>query len=247
MRRKTVTVLALLATLAIMPAAAQAVSVDLELELLVDVSGSIDASEFTLQMQGYANAFNDPVVYSQIAAGNGVAVTLIQWSSGTQQAQSLGWTLLTDQTSSQNFATAILGVARAFTGNTGPGSAINYGAPLFTANGYEGTRLVMDVSGDGTQNSGDSTPAARDAAYAAGITINGLAIGGQAITDWYTANVKTPDGFVDSAADFAAFGDAIDRKIISEVAGPIPEPVTVTALLAGLVGIGGYLRKRRMA
>ncbi|WP_409559305.1 DUF1194 domain-containing protein, partial [Accumulibacter sp.] len=38
--------------------AANAVPVGLELVLLVDVSGSVDATEYALQKTGYVNAFN---------------------------------------------------------------------------------------------------------------------------------------------------------------------------------------------
>jgi len=247
--RKATVVLALLTALVITPSMAHAVAVDLELALLVDVSGSVDGSEYTTQMGGYSAAFRDATIQGEIAAGNGIAVSMVQWSSGNEQSQVVGWTLLTDAASSNAFADAIDAVVRAFDGLTAPGSAINFAVPTFDNNGFEGDRLVIDVSGDGRQNDGASTTAARDAADAADIVINGLAIqtDDSGLGAWYTANLKTPTGFVVIADDFADFEAAVDRKILTEVVGVIPEPMTMAAMFMGVAGIAGYIRKRRMA
>ena len=148
---------------------ANAIPVALELQLLVDVSGSVDANEFNLQKGGYVAAFQDPVIQAAIAAlagSGGIAVQYISWSGADQQTVQVGWTHITDAASANAFAAAINATVRPFSGNTAPGSAINFGTPLFLNNGFEGTRLVMDVSGDGAQNEGASTPAARDDAAA---------------------------------------------------------------------------------
>lgn len=55
-------------------------AVDLELLLLVDVSRSVDANEYILQRDGYADAFRDPAFYSgYIASGRyrRIAVSLV--------------------------------------------------------------------------------------------------------------------------------------------------------------------------
>jgi hypothetical protein len=258
MRNKITVVLALLTALAIMPSAAQAVAVDLELVLLVDVSGSVDTSEYDTQISGYVAAFDDATIQGKIAAGNGIAVCLVQWSGVGQQDKSVDWTLITDATSSAAFADAIEGISRPFTGTsalTAPGDAIDYAvAELASDNGYEGDREVIDVSGDGSQNdptssNADDTDDARDAADSAGIVINGLAIltDEADLDDWYTAHVKTPTGFVVVADDFTDFEATVNRKILSEVTGTVPEPLTMAAMFMGVAGIAGYIRKRRAA
>jgi hypothetical protein len=219
------------------PGLASAAPVTVELLLLVDVSGSVDATEYDLQKQGYVDAFNDPGIQALIAAApNGVAVAYAEWASGGEQALLVGWTNLTDAASASAFGAAIGASARAFVGNTGPGSAINWGAPLFAGNGFEGTRLVMDVSGDGSQNSGDDTFAAATAAKAAGITINGLPILGSEpdLDDWYQGNIVTPGGgFLVVASDFTSFSDAVRQKIGREI--QVPEPAVMALFGFGLV------------
>lgn len=249
---KMLVAIALLSILAFMPAATQAVSVDMELALLVDVSGSISGPEYTTQMNGYIGAFNSSAVYNKVGAGSGIAVTMVQWSSSGSQSQVAGWTLITDQASCEAFALALGSVIRASAGSTAPGSAINFSTPLFAENGYEGTRLVMDVSGDGIENQGADTSDARDDAAAAGIIINGLTIdsaGSTFIRDWYVANAQTGAGsFTIGVDSFDDFQPAVERKIITEIGGGVvPEPLTMAGLFIGVTGLVGYVRKRRMA
>jgi hypothetical protein len=101
---------------------------------------------------------------------------------------------------------------------------------MFDDNGFEGTRLVIDVSGDGRNNQGRPAWAARDEAIARGITINGLPITSgnpnfgrppeDDLVDHYRDEViGGPGAFLVVAEGFGAFTNAVLSKLVREVAG----------------------------
>jgi len=206
--------------------------VELELVLAVDSSTSVDGREFELQRQGLARAFLHPDVVRAIrAAGErGIAVTLVQWSGALRQATVVDWTHLHDDDSAAAFAARIASVPRAFTGFTDIAGAIRYSVASIENNGFEGARLAIDVSGDGTGDPQRSARA-RDRAVARGITINGLVIHSFDIDLEELANIAVrehyadhviggPGAFMMTAENFVDFADAIRRKLVREIAGP---------------------------
>lgn len=204
-------------------------AVELELVLAVDTSASVSNDEYVLQMVGIANAFRHPEVLDAIAfyGGAGIAVTVVQWSSGEQQIQSVRWHHVFDVESAERLARAIESSPRAFGVNTTAiGSALRFSARLFNGNGFAGRRQTIDVSGDGRNNAGLVASTERDRAVAAGITVNGLAIlnGDTELERYYRINViGGPRAFVDTAADFADFARAIRDKLLREIAPIVSE------------------------
>jgi hypothetical protein len=219
-----------LAWLAIAGAAPTETRVDLELVLAVDVSDSVDADEALLQRRGYIEALTNRKVTDAIRAGpqGRIALTYIEWGDREYQRVVVGWRLIRDEASARAVADQIAeaGTQRSFA--TGIGAAITYAVPLFNDNGFSSSRHVIDISGDGPGNDGRPAILARNAAIAAGITINGLPIlDHKAVPGWlnrYYANnvIGGPDAFQIVADDFDDFGRAVLSKLVLEIAGNDP-------------------------
>lgn len=212
---------------------ADVLPVDLELVLAVDVSRSIDDDEYELQKQGYAQAFVNPTVLNAIKQGGQgrIAVTLVEWSGADFQKVVVPWTQVSDAASGRKFSDAVLKSPRSFWGWTSISGAIDASVPLF-GHGFAGTRKVIDVSGDGVNNSGRPAVSARDDALRAGITINGLVIMNDKpnagfiqppqppLDEFYRDNViGGPGSFVIAIDGFESFAVAIVNKLVREIAG----------------------------
>ena len=214
---------------------AEAAPVDVALVLVSDVSRSIDDSEFRLQKQGYRAAFTDPAVIAAITGGpdGAIAVAYVEFASADEVDTVLDWTVIHDAASASGFAARLAAAPRSFAGRTAIGAGLAQAIAMLDASGYQATRRVIDVCGDGTSNAGPAVEAMRDRAVAEGITVNGLTIindhpvswvfahvqppGG--LTAWYRAHVAGgPGSFVREVHDFANFGQAMTRKLVSEIA-----------------------------
>jgi hypothetical protein len=223
-------------TLAIqVPAARAAERVDLLLVFAVDVSRSIDAPKFQLQRDGYVAAINNPKVIDSIRSGatGRIAVCFIEWSGVTSQKLVIDWTVISDAESARRFSDGIIEAPRSFADRTSISAGIDFSVQHLERSPYEAPRRTIDVSGDGTNNSGRDVTAARDEALAKGITINGLVILSDAPLAWNPEHTNPPGGlaeyykrnvvggpgsFVLVAQNFESFGQAIINKLIAEVA-----------------------------
>src|SRR5712691_5828662 len=205
------------------PAFAQT-AVDLQLVLAVDASGSVDQRRFELQMQGYVAAFRDPRVLRAIQSGatQAISVTIVQWTGPALQIQVLPWTLIKDATTAHAFAAAIVATPRQlFSGGTSISGVIDYAVPLMLESQFKGTRRVIDISGDGSNNRGRPAASARDDAVRAGIVINGLPILAlePGLDRYYTDHViGGPGAFMVTAQTYETFAEAVLKKLITEIA-----------------------------
>ncbi len=207
-----------------MAAAQPLTRVDLELVLAVDTSGSVDASEFELQIEGLVRAFRDPAVIAAIigtGATGGVAATVVHWSSVNDQEQIIPWTRLTDEASAQAFATTIAAnVERRFSESTGIGGVLQYAERLIRRNRFEGRRKSIDVSGDGSNNSGIPPRLVRNMVVDEGITVNGLAILTEEpfLHHYFAKNVIGGAGaFVMTVSSYADIVMGMRNKLLREI------------------------------
>lgn len=238
MRKGVAGLIGLAAALAWPAAAVPAEPVDLELVLAVDVSGSVDAVEARMQRDGYVAAFADPAVIGAVRSGalGRIAVMYFEWSGFGQTVKPVDWTLIAGEEDALAFA-ARLNEAPIVRGRfTSISGAIGIGSVLFRDNGFEGTRRVIDISGDGPNNTGPRVNLVRDEIIGRAITINGLPIvndrpqpfGVPQIDDldiyFETCVIGGPGAFIVVAEDFQDFGAAIRRKLILEIAGIEPDP-----------------------
>ena len=237
--RCTFAALTLLALLAV-GRDARAQNTDLLLVLAADVSRSIDEGEFELQRKGYAAALSDPRVLAAIRGGtNGtIAICFVEWSGAGEQTVVVDWTVIRDDEDAGGLSATILAAPRSFMGRTSISGAIDFAMERFAAAKPHSNRRIIDVSGDGTNNSGRLVTEARDQALAEGVTINGLAIvndkpnpgyafhtqppGG--LPEWYRQNViGGPGAFLRVVEDFRSFAVAMTNKLVSEIVALLPE------------------------
>lgn len=200
-------------------AAAPAQSCATALLLAMDVSNSVDAGEYRLQVEGTAAALRDPQVIEGLTLGTGGAVAVMQWSGAGMQAMSIPWTRVSREGEVLALSGQVASMPRAFIGaNTALGDAMEQAIAAFGPVN-ECRRFIIDISGDGSDNSGSDPAQARRRAARSGITVNALAIEGlgAAITRYYKEQVITRDGFVETARGFTDFARAIRDKMRREL------------------------------
>ncbi len=207
--------------------------VELELVLAVDVSTSVDETEFALQIQGLSEAFlhSEVVVAIRNAGPGGVAISLVQWAGQDEQTTAVDWFVVRDGRSAAEFSTRIAASPRDIKGLTDIAGAIRYSIGSIESNAYQGARRVIDVSGDGSSDAA-SSEAARDAANSHGITVNGLVIHNIDYSLGELANIDLrqhyanhviggPGAFMMTAKDYDDFRVAIRKKLVREITGPL--------------------------
>ena len=221
---------------------AAAEAVDLELVLAVDISRSISTEEAELQRQGYITALADPLVIKAVTSGDygRIALTYVEWAGFDYYRTVVGWSVIDGHDSAVDFVTQLVVAPIVSAQRTSISAAIENSVLLFDANDFQGVRRIIDISGDGANNYGRPVIEARNLAVAAGITVNGLPI----LRDWRgeaaamdDSNLDSvsdldlyyqfcviggPGAFIIAAKDFNTFADAINRKLVLEIAGALP-------------------------
>ena len=213
--------------------------VDVALVLVDDVSGSINDDEYKLEKQGYYDAFTNPGVISAIQGGpiGAIAVAFVEFAGEGQIENVVGWTVIHDAQSSRAFAQKLQDAPRSSWGHTAIGEGVTLAMQDLADSGLQATRRVIDVAGDGTNNSGRPVEDARDEAAKQGIVINGLAIANESDIPWLQRHTHPPGGlgnyyrhsvtagetsFVLEVHSYQSFTEAVTRKLVQEIAGTLP-------------------------
>jgi len=212
--------------------AAAQTRVDVELVIAVDVSLSMDIDEQRLQRDGYVAAFRDPELHRAITAGayGRIAVIYMEWAGPSSQNVVIPWTLIDSPAAARSFADRLAAQPISRLRLTSIGAALNFARTLLAESGFAGMRRVVDVSGDGPNNSGPPVASVRDMLVAGGVVINGLPIMLKTaspsffdLTDldrYYAACVIGGDGsFMVPVKDVAELKSAIRRKLLLEISG----------------------------
>jgi Protein of unknown function (DUF1194) len=155
----------------------------------------------------------------------------------------IDWSIVKDAASARQFGDQLLEIPRSFADRTSISGGIEFAVAQLERAPFEAGRRTIDVSGDGTNNSGRDVTRARDEALAKGITINGLVILSDRPLSWNPEHTNPPGGlanyyrdnviggsnaFVMVAENFESFGRAILNKLIAEIAfAPAPRGTTL--------------------
>lgn len=226
--------------LAFVPLAARAAEpVDMLLVLAADVSRSVTEPKFRLQREGTAAALTHPDVLKAITSGPNrrIAVCLVEWATVGMQTVVVDWTVIDGAAAAHGFGDKLIEAPRSFAGSTAISGAIDFSVRQLERAPFTSDKRVIDISGDGNNNSGRSVTDARDEALAKGITINALVIltplnesfrpehtnpaGG--LEKYFQNNVIGGAGsFTVVAESHESFGRALTKKLIQEIASLSP-------------------------
>jgi hypothetical protein len=206
------------------------------LALGLDVSGSVDAQEYRLQINGLAAALDNISVRDALLSSPGapVSVMVYEWSGPSGQVAIIPWAVIEDAATLDGFIeTLVQTTRRDVSPGTALGTAITLGAQYLDQQ-PDCWKRTLDISGDGMSNLGPRPRDVKDAIGARGITVNALVIGAtpqpesDALASYFRAEVITgPDAFVETALGFDDYEAAMTRKLLREL-----EVLAVSELVA---------------
>jgi hypothetical protein len=206
------------------------------LVLAADVSRSVTEAKFKLQREGAAAAITHPDVLKAITSGPNrrIAVCFVEWATVGMQNIVVDWTVIENSDSARGFGDRLIETPRSFAGSTSISDAIDFAVNQLERAPFKSERRVIDVSGDGTNNSGRPVTDARDDAIGKRISINGLVILTPLAESFRPEHTNPPGGlekyyqdnviggyaaFTVVAEGHESFGRALTKKLIAEIAG----------------------------
>ncbi len=220
-------------------------AVDVELVLAVDVSLSMDPDEQRLQREGYIAALRDPAILKAIRSGRHgrIAVTYFEWAGPDIQTLLVPWRVIDGPQSAEAFIGELAAKRYSRYRRTSISAALEYSVGLFDDRAFSSERRVIDVSGDGANNSGAPLEPVRERIVESGIVINGLPIilrPSLTYSSWDIPNLDRyyagcviggPGSFMIPITKPEEFATATRQKLLLEISGITPEPRVMHAQL----------------
>lgn len=202
------------------------------LALGLDVSGSVDAREYRLQLDGLATALSSPSVQTAILAQpqNPMMILVYEWSGPNDQSIIHPWTTLETATDLENLTQVLRNTRRQ---STSPGTAL--GQAMLKGAAYldqiDCWTKTLDISGDGESNLGPRPRDVKPILIPSNITINALVIGADdpvigdtrqveisRLSAYFQAEVIIgSDAFVETSLGFSQYAAAMTRKLEREI------------------------------
>ncbi|MGH1367140.1 MAG: DUF1194 domain-containing protein [Maritimibacter sp.] len=200
------------------------------LALGLDVSGSVDAREYRMQLDGLAAALVDDEVRAALLQGATAPVSLFvfEWSDAADQRVLIPWTALIDQATLETVSARLRALRRAPAGvSTALGAAMATGAHELAKMDHCWQR-TLDISADGMSNTGPRPQDIAALPALTGLTLNALVIlpDGQSsaspqaskLTTYFEQLVIRGAGaFVQEARGYGDYGRAMKRKLLREI------------------------------
>lgn len=198
-------------------------AVDLALVIALDVSYSVDPVEYDLMRKGLAFALDSQEVEEALLSGplGAVQVCIVQWSGFQEQVVKVNWTRIANRADLATLARKAQTMTRRYTGGaTDISGALDYCWKLLKNAPATSGRQVIDLAADGTNNVNFPPNIERDLIVADGITINGLAVTNEVdnlVSYFETVIIGGNGAFVEVAAEYTDFEDAMRRKLAREI------------------------------
>src|SRR6201999_1649978 len=139
---------------------------------------------------------SDKRVLEAVTAGRNkrIAIAFVEWSGATSQRLLIDWTVIDGPESAHKVGDQLVELPRSFAERTSISGGIDFSMGVLSRAPYQAARRTIDVSGDGTNNSGRDVSLARDEAIAQGGTINGLVILSDRPMAWNPEHTNPPGG-----------------------------------------------------
>lgn len=203
----------------------------LALALGMDISSSVNAAEYELQLRGMARAFRDTQIIDAVLAmpGQYVIVLPYEWSGQIQQEAIGGWFRLENRADIAALADALDTHQRRYEDfSTGIGQSLIWVQQQFATMPDICDRHIVDLSGDGENNDGPGANSQWTDLARRGITVNALVIDdpnrvdhgdGDVVSHYRDAVITGPGAFLIVARNgFEDYPELIKGKLLRELA-----------------------------